>query len=181
MSDIVERLRQISKSISAWDLSDLTMRIPAEPDRDADLVVMRAADTIEALRRERNELNHEFGCEHRLYLTCKHDLAAMTAERDKWKHEAGVDNARWNTEQARLAASQAREQQLRDALNKIRNDDIMYVSIAREAYFLPHDDTCLRQAKAKVLRDAAEKLSLAACMDRQMLIRMADELLEGKK
>ena len=53
MSDIVERLRQIAKSISAWDLSDLTMRIPAEPDRDADLVVMKAADTIEALRRER--------------------------------------------------------------------------------------------------------------------------------
>lgn len=47
MNIIVERLRQIAKSISAWNLSDLTMRIPAEPDRDADLVVMRSADLIE--------------------------------------------------------------------------------------------------------------------------------------
>jgi hypothetical protein len=59
MADRVKRLREIADAIARGDRSELTMRVPAEPDRDADLVVSWAADEIErlceALRVERHE------------------------------------------------------------------------------------------------------------------------------
>jgi hypothetical protein len=52
MADRVKRLREIADAIARGDRSELTMRVPAEPDRDADLVVSWAADEIERLRNE---------------------------------------------------------------------------------------------------------------------------------
>ena len=46
---IVSRLRVIANAIADANYNELTMRIPAEPDRDADIVTMRAADLIERL------------------------------------------------------------------------------------------------------------------------------------
>lgn len=77
---IVERLRQIAKSISAWDLADLTMRIPADPDRDADLVVMRAADLIEQQAARIAELEAAMPLYDELLIRCaiaEKDLAAL--------------------------------------------------------------------------------------------------------
>jgi hypothetical protein len=50
--DIVERLNQIADAIADGDHSELTMRVPAEPDRDADIVVSNAAREITRLRAE---------------------------------------------------------------------------------------------------------------------------------
>lgn len=47
MEDLIKRLRQIAKAIADQDMNELSMRVPAEPDRDADLVVMRSANLIE--------------------------------------------------------------------------------------------------------------------------------------
>jgi hypothetical protein len=47
-----DRLREISLAIASGNRSELSMRVPAEPDRDADLVIMAAADEIDRLRRD---------------------------------------------------------------------------------------------------------------------------------
>lgn len=46
---IASRLRVIANAIADANYNELTMRIPAEPDRDADIVTMRAAALIELL------------------------------------------------------------------------------------------------------------------------------------
>lgn len=59
MSDKVQRLREIVDAITKGNRDELTMRVPAEPDRDADLVISWAADEIERLRTECNNLEAE--------------------------------------------------------------------------------------------------------------------------
>ena len=46
------RLKQIAHAIADGNYRELTMRIPADPDRDADLVISAAADEIDRLRAE---------------------------------------------------------------------------------------------------------------------------------
>lgn len=50
--DITDRLHEIANAIADANYSELTKRIPAEPDRDADLVVSSAAREITCLRAE---------------------------------------------------------------------------------------------------------------------------------
>lgn len=54
--DIVERLRQLAHAAADCQWREFSMRVPAEPDRDADLVLARAADEIERMREERDAL-----------------------------------------------------------------------------------------------------------------------------
>ena len=51
-TDLIKRLRVIANAIADGNYSELTMRIPAEPDRDADIVVMRSALALEALEQQ---------------------------------------------------------------------------------------------------------------------------------
>ena len=48
---IVERLRELAHAVTLGEdgWHEFTMRVPAEPKRDADLVLSSAADLIEAL------------------------------------------------------------------------------------------------------------------------------------
>ena len=46
---LVIRLRELCQAVVAHDMSQFTMSIPAEPDRDADLVLAVAAMRIEEL------------------------------------------------------------------------------------------------------------------------------------
>ena len=58
MTDITERLRELSKARwdrDAWE-RETTVRIPAEPDRDIDLVLASAAELIDRLRARVAEL-----------------------------------------------------------------------------------------------------------------------------
>ena len=50
MSDkLVKRLRELSDAVTRECWSEFYMRVPAEPDHDGDLVLMRAADRIAEL------------------------------------------------------------------------------------------------------------------------------------
>lgn len=49
-----KRLREIAHAIADGNANELTMRVPAEPGRDADLVVMSAADELDRLREDRD-------------------------------------------------------------------------------------------------------------------------------
>ena len=55
-TDLIARLRVIANAIADGNYSELTMRIPAEPDRDADIVVMRSALALESLEQQNAEL-----------------------------------------------------------------------------------------------------------------------------
>lgn len=100
---IVERLRVIAKAISEEDWRELSMRVPAEPERDADLVVMKAADLIEQQAERIKELEAEIGIGH---LQCiadrqkyKQDLAALRKRIDDapvvaWMGEYNINNIR---------------------------------------------------------------------------------------
>ncbi|HAR45623.1 MAG TPA: hypothetical protein DCS05_05460 [Nitrospiraceae bacterium] len=186
MSDIVERLKEIAKSISAWNLSDLTMRIPAEPDRDADLVVMRAAQEIEALRAQ---------------------VAALTQERDSYCRQIIAFQSAWpggcDEVQAsidgykfELAAAQAHVQQLREALERVQGADLGTDDSETMAKALAiHSDTAaLRQHDAKLLRDTAEHLrhefsdfgdgetyySVEYLLDEARKLEAASEVMKGR-
>lgn len=80
--------------------------------------------------------------------------------------------------QAQLAASQAREQQLREALEICKKEmqgdkwDSLYID---GVLSLPQDYTALRQWGAKLLREVAK----GGCTHVHVL-RKADELREGK-
>ena len=56
-----ERLRQLARAVTlgreGW--SEFSMRVPADPERDADLVLSSAADESEALRAELDALKAE--------------------------------------------------------------------------------------------------------------------------
>ena len=45
---ITERLRQLSTAVADQNWREFSMRAPAEPDRDADIVIMQAAMLIES-------------------------------------------------------------------------------------------------------------------------------------
>ena len=130
--DIVERLR------------DLRFRNDLQDE---------AADTIEALRRERDELQH---------------CATKNGEGMTYLRE-------------QLAASQAREQQLREALEKIQRlpyDEVPdhHQTIAHDALALPQDTTALNAWGAKLLRDAGYLAFLQSLDFDVYLNRVADEL-----
>ena len=46
-SVLIERLKELADAIAKGNRDELTMRIPAEVDRDADIVLMEAAKRLE--------------------------------------------------------------------------------------------------------------------------------------
>lgn len=53
MSDqLVKRLRELSNAVTRADWNEFSMRIPVEKDRDADFVLLQAADKIAALEKD---------------------------------------------------------------------------------------------------------------------------------
>lgn len=52
MNDIVLRLKQLAHAVAEQDWNEFSMRIPADPERDADLVIFAAAKEIASLRGE---------------------------------------------------------------------------------------------------------------------------------
>ena len=44
--DLIDRLRRLSEAIAKGNMDELTMRIPAEVDRDADIVLLEAASRL---------------------------------------------------------------------------------------------------------------------------------------
>ena len=144
--DIVERLKRIVV------LDEVGSNNPLARD---------AADTIEALRRERDELK-----KWNEYLANHNETLAQ----------------RGDDLEEQLAASQARERQLREALGRIMRSEYGDAcnDWACDALALPHDDTALKQWGAKLLRDAGYLAFLQSLDFDVYLNRMADEL-EGKK
>ena len=50
--DIVTRLKQLAHAVADEDWSEFSLRVPADSERDADLVLLRASKEIESLRTE---------------------------------------------------------------------------------------------------------------------------------
>ena len=46
---LVKRLRELSEAAARGDWNEFSLRVPAEKDRDADFVLLQAADKIAAL------------------------------------------------------------------------------------------------------------------------------------
>ena len=128
---------------------------------------------------------HDNDCEGSTEPCCctyRKELEALRRERDTFYMDYRMKcDAETKALYGQLAASQAREQQLRELLYEVIHahsnhfDEVRYKIAGYLA--LPQDTTALKQYGAKLLRDAAG----AACgIDAAMLSRMADEL-EGKK
>jgi hypothetical protein len=140
-------------------------------------------NSIEALRRERDEYKVKAEYYERINGEQGKLLDDVIAERDMWK-ETDLRDAKRVDELAAYA------ERLREVLllaeqhlailypNGVKDGDALCCAVTL-ATNLPHDDTCLRQAKAKLLRDAATKLSYDKDGPTQ-LHRMADELEAGK-
>jgi hypothetical protein len=137
------------------------------------------SDTIESLRRERDVLAVEKKNAVLAYERIREQLATMTAERDRLQT---IDLDLQMSVQ-KLTASQAREQQLREALKEAtttlfacRYSEIPLAEKCEAILALPHDDTALKQWGAKLLRDAVNRLGLLRPSDRKAILSMADEL-----
>ena len=162
-------------------------------------------EEAEALRRELAEALADVTHWNTTFLEAReiyeNQLASVTAERDNWKEIAGARYApaAYRLVEEQLAASQLREQQLREALEEIiyyldrsgsrTRDGNLYCSCCESGQgdphkpncvlSLPHDGTALKQYGAKLLRDAAKAVWSKGNATAD-LNRMADEL-EGKK
>ena len=169
-----------------------------------------AADTIEALLRELQHSQNKLKESGRTKL--REQLATMTAERDalakdkaafcmQYRMDCDVETKELEEEIARLkakcdpvrdyersnqlAATQAREQQLREALRCVEQACVVTgaaYSYMTKALALPQDTTALKQYGAKLLREARNKL-IEICdrgVGATLLKDMADEL-EAKK
>jgi len=165
MNDIVERLKRIVV------LDEVGSTNPLARD---------AADTIEALRKQVEELTQVAEAKEPFVLD-------LVRQRDAAKSFAIM-----YSEEA--AKAQAREQKLREALKWLESALSSHIKVygfsqnahaildtCKRTLALPQDDSSLRQYGAKLLRDAAasfmaDKRNLFSLR----LNRMADEL-EGKK
>ena len=139
----------------------------------------------EKLRKEHERLNsYTFKlCKvaHPLYSAA--DVAKLQAEITRLGGVCSDYRKTQETMFGDLAASQAREQQLREALETIKRcspdgdwpDEF-------NALALPQDDTALRQQNAKLLRDLVYNRLEGLCNESGMneLLRKADELEAGK-
>ena len=54
---LVKRLRELSNAVTRADWNEFSMRIPVEKDRDADFVLLQAADKIAALEADAARLD----------------------------------------------------------------------------------------------------------------------------
>ena len=57
--DIVTRLKQLAHAVADEDWSEFSMRVPADSERDADLVLLRASKEIESLHAELAECKRD--------------------------------------------------------------------------------------------------------------------------
>lgn len=57
--DIVTRLKQLAHAVADEDWSEFSLRVPADSERDADLVLLRASKEIESLRTELAECKRD--------------------------------------------------------------------------------------------------------------------------
>lgn len=148
-----------------------------------------AADEIEALRRELAEWKN--ACEQKTEIMQSHSderqelqrqVLALTQERDKLQKYSAELFAEHDEVKTELVESQAREQQLREALKFYMkppisqlNDHLVAASrLGVAALALPQDDTALRQYGVKLLLDAAENIGYP--MSAIELRRMAEEM-----
>ena len=105
----------------------------------------------------------------------------LMQERDEWKARASRTYMAKDLRQ-QLAASQAREQQLRDVVEDVVHSRQGCISRAVAALSLPQDDTALNQWGAKLLRELVYNRLEGLCNESGMneLLRKADELETGK-
>jgi len=130
-TDLIARLRVIANAIADGNYSELTMRIPAEPDRDADIVVMRSALALESLEQQVAALTSD---KEHAYT----QLERMTQDKDcAWQNVHILERAR--QEQDKQVAALTKERNaLQDKLNAvvtvgIREREQLVAAQAREA------------------------------------------------
>lgn len=63
---LAARLRELARAVAEHRMGEFTMRVPAEPERDADIVLMDAAELLEKWRdwfadNAGNLANHRIG------------------------------------------------------------------------------------------------------------------------
>jgi hypothetical protein len=122
-TDLIARLRVIANAIADGNYSELTMRIPAEPDRDADIVVMRSALALESLEQQ---------------------VAALTKERNALQDKLNAVVTVGIREREQLVAAQAREAKLRDAAKAVLEVGMgSDFEALNAALALPTDDSAL--------------------------------------
>ena len=86
---LVKRLRELSNAVTRADWNEFSMRIPAEKDRDADFVLLRAANKIAALEADAARMDW---IQKNLLCAEKH-LAALNHTEGKKKIDDAVDKA----------------------------------------------------------------------------------------
>lgn len=138
--------------------------VVADGMKEGDLLY--SAATVERLVQERDDWQRQSSNNWTSAVKNGLLLAAMTQERDQWKQLAA--NCELAEEQVsssyQLAASQAREQQLREVLlylgKEISEGQGVCIETVVEALFSPQDDTALRQWGAKLLREMVDQVVL---------------------
>jgi hypothetical protein len=133
MSDRVNRLREIAGAIADGNRDELTMRVPAEPDRDADLVVSWAADEIGSLRRQ---------------VSAAYGMAIRKQEEiDRLRVSVRQADERGDEAMRRAHAAEADNERLRGLLREAR-DELSWAECTPDTY----EEGC-PECATRVLRD----------------------------
>lgn len=89
MVTLTPRIQKIAVSIAEREMSDLTMRVPAEPERDADIVCSRFGEFIRTHHAEIKR-NAEDAARFKWYLACNTNKSSdfmmkfMQGVREHW-------------------------------------------------------------------------------------------------
>ena len=138
-----------------------------------------SAATVERLVQERDELQVKWLAEQASALAAEAELELANQMLANKEMLSSVDRDAVQHGQEQLAASQAREQRLREALESLGQGfpaTHQINAVIKHALALPQDkDTALREQNAKLLREMAR----GGCTHVDLL-RKADELRAGK-
>lgn len=90
--DIVTRLKQLAHAVADEDWSEFSLRVPADSERDADLVLLRASKEIESLRAELAECKRDA----ERYRWIRGNVPSHSTRWSRWKVEYFYGASGWN-------------------------------------------------------------------------------------
>ncbi len=176
MKDIIERL------LGGTTFPDSSCM----PDAATEITTLRAK--VKELTQDVLVRNNLMSQDHKLVVSLREQLAAMTQERDHYKEMDALHIQSLGLKSEQLAASQAREQQLREALEFVRYNtgDNSYANMrATKALALPSDTTALdrrnKRYAAGVLEEFRKRFSSSYMMQHFIVGQISEKAEQLRK
>jgi len=137
MNDLVKRLRELSNAVADGNQGEFTMRIPADPRRDADIVLSKAADELERLEAELAARKGEGELENAVVMPAS-AVEQMCAENERLRLQLALERQRHEDEDIRSQEERRLYgNAMQDKIDKMRDqrdEALLQLNNAEERY-----------------------------------------------